>query len=114
MVEYNIKSGHVTTMLDELKKSISTYQKNREKIKIGITAKPEQRWAKHSQSDHEWEKMIILYQTKSHSSVCKAESELIEWAMTKYSEKCKNRISGGGGVNEPLLHDKFYLYLLLK
>ncbi|WP_225547550.1 hypothetical protein [Chromobacterium violaceum] len=114
MVEYDLVAGHWGAVSASLAGKVSLYQRGKKKFKIGITVDPERRWGKHSRSHHGWDRMIVLYETTSHDYVCKAESSLIVFSSEKYDEKCQNKIGGGGGVNEPGRHDKFYLYMLVK
>ena len=114
MSEFNMITGPINSVIDELKRDISSYQRKREKIKIGISVIPETRWAKHSLSQHEWDKMVVLYKSSSHDSICLAESMLIEYSKRKFTDKCQNINGGGSGINDPYLYKEFYLYILLK
>ena len=114
VVELEIVSGHVSSVIDDLKKKVSSYQRGKIKFKIGISVDPEVRWTKHRRSQHEWSKMVVLYESTSHDSISRAESDLIDYSLSKFPDKCQNKIGGGGGINEPYLYERFYLYLLVK
>lgn len=115
MVVFDLAAGHLSDVIGVLRNKISSYQRGCVKFKVGITVNPEQRWSgAHKRSRHEWDKMVVIYETSSHDYVGRAESSLIEFSSEKYADKCQNLISGGGGINEPGDYGRFYLYILLK
>jgi len=114
VVEFDVITGHLHLVSGELKRRISSFQRGKEKLKVGISVDPETRWTKHRLSQHEWNKMVVIYESSSHDKISQAESELINYSIERFPEKCQNQVSGGGGINEPYLYEKFYLYLLLK
>jgi hypothetical protein len=114
VVKFDHISGHFNLVSDELKRRLSSYQRGKEKFKVGISVDPETRWTKHSRSQHQWSKMVVLYESSSHNIIGQAETELIQYSQDRFPDSCQNKVSGGGGINEPYLYEKFYLYLLLK
>lgn len=114
VVEFYSISGRFNLVSDALKTRISSYQRGKDKLKVGISVNPKARWINHRRSQHEWSKMVVIYESSSHDIICKAESELIDYSLDRFFEKCQNKIRGGGGINHPDLHKRFYLYLLLK
>jgi hypothetical protein len=114
VVYFDAVTGGLSDVLPVLKRKVSSYQRGAVKFKIGISVDPESRWGSHKQSRHDWDKMIVIYQTSSHDYVCRAESGLIDFSAEKYSHKCQNKISGGGGINEPDSYGRFFLYMLIK
>ncbi|POS02437.1 hypothetical protein Q361_104159 [Flavobacterium croceum DSM 17960] len=107
-LKYNYWIGSFKNVDSVLKKSISQYTRNYSKVKIGITNKPERRKVQHSKSNLSWEKMVVLYQTKSINFINKMEKNHITYQKLYVI----NQRNGGGGPNGKI--GPYYLYVLLK
>ena len=80
---------------------ISACTRNRRSFKIGITGDPEQRKAGY---DGTYDRMIVLYETKSKKNARKFEKRLIDY----YGDRTGNEKRGGGPLSGP----PFYLYVV--
>lgn len=83
-------TGHASGEFPVLRRKIRRYLNRGYSLKIGITSNPEGRWRKHSS---EYDRMVLLYKTKSRNYVTAMESDLID----AFWDYCDNSIGGGGG-----------------
>jgi len=83
-------------------------------VKIGQSVHPLRRWRKHRRSRrHKWNRMVVLYSTSSHKSVCEVERALISTLKEMKPTACRNIAPGGEGVNNPSSYNRFYIYALV-
>lgn len=57
---YDYYTGWPVDILKQLSISLSLYGNHYNRVKIGITSNPEQRYLDHKKR-HQWEKMIVKY-----------------------------------------------------
>jgi hypothetical protein len=114
-----IITGHYSTVKDKVADKVSGYiNSSSQKIKIGITNRPCERFKEHnydnsngygSQKDTDivWSKMVVVYESSTVDSTRKMESFLIDY----FSSDVANSIGGGGGG---IGFGKQYVYVLVK
>ncbi len=107
-VEYNLITGHINQIIESLNRTIGQY-KRYYKVKIGITGRePQKRYDEHLHANKRWKRMVVVYETKSHSYANKIE----EWLVEQHYDEIKNVRSGGGSSLS--LKGLNYVYVLLK
>ncbi|MCO6175366.1 hypothetical protein NHF50_09955 [Flavobacterium sp. NRK F10] len=104
---YEYQTGTFNDVKESLIRSIAQYLRHYNKVKVGITSNPLNRFSQHSNSGKGWKKMIVKYETSSVSYINEMEKLLID----NFSDLLQNEIGGGGGPNGK---PPYYLYLLLK
>ncbi len=83
-------------------------------VKVGQSTNVVKRWRKHRSSKfYKWQRMIVLYSTSSHRSVCKVEKALIAFLHKTKPNSCINVAPGGEGVNCPDKYQRYYIYVLV-
>jgi len=111
---FECKSGHIDRVMALLKSDVDALQRYNY-LKIVITTDPETRASKHGRSKiHNWTDIHLIYSSSSHKFIQRAEKELIEYGNKTCPDAIVNRISGGGGINNPENFKQFYLYVLVK
>jgi hypothetical protein len=85
-------SGHYSGISLRLKIRAGKIARKWSYPKVGITCNPEARWHRYS-AETEYNKMYVLYETRSLAYVRDAERELIE----HLKDIVENLVGGGGG-----------------
>lgn len=102
-------SGWPSQVAAVLKNAITNHANHARAFRIGITNDPEQRMSAYRSEGRGYDKMIVLYSTRSRKNAVKLEKELIDhnWGW----DKLKNFRGGGGG---PHGEGGYYLYIVLR
>ncbi|RYZ36679.1 MAG: hypothetical protein EOO71_30915 [Myxococcaceae bacterium] len=112
MIEENIIDAPADEALYHLKRSLNGYRYNWERIYIGVTAWPEDRWDQHLDRDDGWEKMVLLYDAWSTPI-----AEELERALIKYARECRFKVSieniRDGGESLSRTRKNHFLYVLV-
>lgn len=108
-VDWNYYTGHVYSIIPTLRRAVGQYLRSGYDYKIGLTGDPDRRWREAHQSN--WERMIVIYNTKSVSYCAIAEDLLIKDGWERYLDRSWNEVGGGGGAKEGL--DEYFVYILL-
>ena len=107
-VEHNPTTGHINEVIESLNRKVGQYKRYNTAIKIGITGRdPQQRFNEHLQTTR-WKRMVVVYETNSHSYANKIE----EWLVEQHFDEIKNTRSGGGSSLS--VKGKNYVYVLLR
>ena len=101
-LDWDVWTGWPSRVEGSFHRRIGGYTRNGRPFKIGITGDPEQRSAVY---DETYDRMIVLYETKSEKNARNFERRLIDF----YREHCDNERRGGGGR---LGGPPFYLYVV--
>lgn len=111
MIEDNIVRVSRYEAMEQLKLKLNGYRSKWNYVYIGVTANPEQRWAKHERNG--WWKMVLLYEAFRPDIARDIEKDLID-----YAHRCDFRITvenvnpGGEGLTEQQRSN--YLYVLVR
>jgi hypothetical protein len=112
MIEENTIVGRVNDALPETKQKLNGYLRSYDRIKIGATTDPEQRWRRGHERDG-WDKMVLVYRSNHAGSTRSMEKKLIEYARgTNFRVKPANVLPGGEGINDG--YDKYWVYVLVE
>lgn len=113
---YWFSTGPASKSRLSMVRTFSAYARRATYVKAGITRTPEIRLAAHQRQwaeGHKWDKMVVMYQSLSWSSVCELEDALILHArQSGWSHKLYNQVAGGGG-RVPQYSGPYSLYVLV-
>jgi hypothetical protein len=105
-VIFNFYTGRPSKVVTDVSRRISAYTREDRvrSFKIGITNHPERRFREAYSTNYD--KMIVIYKSKSINSVSTLETQLIEYNI----DFTDNIIAGGGGnIGKP----PYYLYVAI-
>lgn len=111
--ESYILSGHTAPNMPRIKNRVSNLVHHCRFFYIGLTNRPWPRFNEHNRQDEiEWDRMVLLYRTRSLAKEGAFEQELIRYYRgSQYCKKLKNIQSGAQGRLGKSPH---YIYVLLK
>ena len=91
-------TGHARAELPRLRQRLVGFMRSWRRIYLGATSDPNQRHWRH-EGAWSWEKMELLYETRSHRSAVLVERDLTGYARRR-NLRCRvaNRAAGGGGL----------------
>lgn len=85
-IEYNYVTGYIVDVLENISATVNSLKSENSKVKIGITCKPpEDVWSIHSLND-EWDRMVVIYETRSKSFISRLADHLIRINYTDMNE----------------------------
>jgi GIY-YIG catalytic domain-containing protein len=110
MIDHDPVRVHWRGAMQHLKPALDGYRSHWNRIYIGVTTDPGNRWTKHAQRG--WNKMRVLYEAFNPSIAKELERDLIDYARRcNFLVEIENINPGGEGIrNDSGLH---YLYVLV-
>jgi hypothetical protein len=109
-VEWSFYTGRPSTVIGNLKRSVTQLANNNAFVKVGITVNPKRRWREHWQNDPTWNRLVVVYRSTSLNYVRELERELIAHSIERVESM--NMVGGGGGPNSR--GGRHYLYILVQ
>lgn len=106
-LEYYYETGWPDNIIETLNRSMGQYQRYYKYVKVGITSDPERRFGEHKRNrTYEWERMIVVYATKSvkHANIVE------DWFIANREELLVNKYKGTSNMCNS---DYYYAYFLL-
>ena len=109
LLEIKLIQGQPNEVIDSLLISVGRYIANNKQCKVGITGRhPDNRFAEHIASGIKWERMVVIYKSKSAKNC----NTLEYWLVERFFDDLTNQRTGGG--SELSEDGYFYVYILLK
>ena len=108
-VQWDPWTGRPSELESVMKQRISAYVREVGcgDYKIGITNDPERRFREYKSSDDVYDRMIVIYQSKSWKSVTDFEKRMVDY----YIEYDANLTRGGGGSYGA---GPYYMYVVIR
>ncbi len=97
MIEERIVRVGRDQAMSELKPMLNGYRRSWNRVYIGVTANPPQRWTKHMRNG--WSKMVLLYEAFRPDIAIDLERDLIDYARRcRFQIPPENINPGGEGI----------------
>jgi len=108
-VEDKSITGHPINTFETLNRRLIVYKGKYKLVKVGITGRnPQARFNEHLKYNGDWQRMIVIYKTKS----TRYANNMEYWLVDKHKNDLINTREGGGSwLSESVPH--YYVYLLL-